>query len=97
MRHGPLKVVKPVMPPQAGAQDQAPFMLEVADDDGSFLVVGSRWVRDRWAGAAPVAPSTAEQLETVERIMLREAERRRHYGEFDLERPMVLEEPAETG
>lgn len=67
-------------------------MLQVSDDDGSFTVIGSRWVRERWAGAAPVEPATLEQFRTVETLMLVEAEKRRHSGDFGMDRPMVLDD-----
>jgi hypothetical protein len=95
VRHGTLKVVKPVSAYRGEeATKSQPFMLHVSDDDGDFLVVGARWVQDRWAGAAPVKPSTAEHLRTVEEIMLREADRRRHDGHFDSDHPMHLEHDA---
>jgi hypothetical protein len=92
MRTGSLRVARPIetIAPTARG-DQRPFLLWVEDDDGAFPVIGSRWVRERWAGAAPIEPSTADQLRGVERLMLREADRRRHEGSFDLDHPMTLE------
>ena len=94
MRHGPLKVLEPVVASPGGeARATTPFMLQVTDDDGPFTIIGSRWVRERWAGAAPVEPATAEQFRTVEALMLKEAEKRRHNGgDFGLHRPMILDD-----
>ncbi len=92
MRNGSLRVARPIETIAPTAQgDQRPFLLWGEDDDGAFPVIGSRWVRERWAGAAPIEPSTADQFRGVERLMLREADRRRHEGSFDREHPMRLE------
>ena len=93
MRNGELHVIRPVsradsMPEEKGR----PFLLTVADDDGEFLVIGSNWVQERWAGAAPVEPSTESHWRNVDGLMLREADRRRHEGVFDKAHPMRLEE-----
>lgn len=92
MRRGPLKVLEPVASARTEACEGAPFMLQVTDDDGSFTVIGSRWVRERWAGAAPVEPRTLQQLRTVEALMLGEADKRRHGGDFGEHRPMMLDD-----
>lgn len=91
MRHGELTIVQPVTR-AANAIDggEKPFMLLVADDEGSFTVIGSQWVHERWAGAAPIEPSTERHLHHVEGLMLREADRRRHHGLFDDGHPMLL-------
>lgn len=92
MRHGELTVVQPVTRTDRGPEEKGrPFLLVVADEDGAFPVIGSEWVHERWAGAAPVEPSTAQHMRHVQGIMLREAERRRHDGIFDDEHPMLLE------
>ncbi|MFT3965162.1 MAG: hypothetical protein QM690_04720 [Sphingobium sp.] len=92
MRHGELTVIRPLTRRQTGGEAaEGPFMLMVGDDDGAFLVIGAQWVHERWAGAAPVEPSTPDHWRHVERLMLREAERRRHEGLFDEDHPMMLE------
>lgn len=92
MRNGELKVITPLL---VASEDRHPrFMLEVSDDEGAFTVISQRWVHDRWAGAAPIRPTTERHFRTVETMMLREADRRRHDGSFDRAHPMSLEDRA---
>lgn len=92
MRHGELKVVRTVTRVDSAQEEkQRPFLLMVADDEGSFAVIGREWVHDRWAGAAPIEPSAERHWRHVEGLMLREADRRRHEGLFDEAHPMMLE------
>ncbi|RVT90392.1 hypothetical protein [Sphingomonas crocodyli] len=90
MRHGELKISRSLRPLSA---DGRVFALEVADDDGTFDVIGSEWIHIRWAGAAPIAPSTPSHWRSIEQMLLREARTRRHAGVYDPENPMNLDHP----
>lgn len=96
MRNGSLRVVTSVhaetVHPETESAGHPAFLLTVADDDGAFDIISSRWVRERWAGAAPVEPSSSGHFDSIERMMLHEADRRRHDGTFDPAHPMTLDE-----